>query len=443
MQQAFLSDAWFEAVSRLQEDAPDTGGPVLNLIVTDGPEGEKRVRVEGSRFAPGHAERAAATITLPFRIAHSIFVEGNFRAAMPAYTAGKIQIQGELDALASISRSSGDQLRELRNRLLTITLSPSSGPELTGRSGARSSVLAEINRLGLQDHVRELDVAGLTIIPREKTGMEVAFIDRVRERVYDLIEKQNGVRPDAEKGETHRNVFYPSLYYFLFEDRIFEELLMNESALAMASYMCGEECMLSACTVFMKGPADPPTTGSKLQLGLHTDNNGWQYPEPFPPPDRSLVVNCTWLLTDYTEEDGATVYVPGSHLLRRNPVGLEGEDRMVAVEAPKGSLLVWGGNTWHGSLPRRKPGLRSGLAWAISRPFMAQQEPFQLDVTEEILARNPTRLAVLMGQTYPTGWRSEGPEVLMTRRAEAAAKRPQTGTKPPVQTLTGSPLSRS
>jgi hypothetical protein len=417
----FLSDPWFDEVSSLQA-AVGSGKPVLNLVVTGGPEGEKRVRVEGSRFVRGHATGAAATITLPFQIAYSVFVQGNFRAAMPAYTAGKIQVEGELGALSSISNSAADQLRELRGRLLEVT-QPASGPELAGLAAARASALGEIDRLGLQSHQRELDLRGLTIVPREVTGMDVAFIDRVRERVCDLIERQSGVRPDPVTGETHRNVFYPSLYYFLFEDPIFEELLMNEYALALASYVCGEDCVLSACTVFLKGPADPPATASKLQLGLHTDNNGWQYPEPFPPADQCVVVNCTWLLTDYTVEGGATVYVPGSHLLRRNPLGLEGEDRLVPIEAPRGTLAVWGGNTWHGSLPRTKPGLRFGLAWAFSRPFMAAQEPFQLDVTEEILARNSARFGVLMGQTYPTGWRTEGPERLMARRAQAAAKR--------------------
>ncbi len=44
-------------------------------------------------------------------------------------------------------------------------------------------------------------------------------------------------------------------------------------------------------------------------------------------------------------------------------------------------------------------------------------------MTEEILARNPPRFGVLMGQTYPTGWRAEGPEVMMAERARAAARR--------------------
>ncbi len=423
MKETFLSDAWFERVRTIQEGGPATAGPILNLVVTNGPQGAQQVRVEGTRFEKDHAAGAAATLTLPFEIAHAIFVEGRFRDAMPAFTAGKIQIDGSLGALASIARSDGDELRQLRDRLLTITRPATTGPTLSGPAGARARALAQADRLGLRGYVQRLEVDGYAVIPREVAGMTEDRIDRVRERILDLMCERSGVRPDVETGETHRNVFYPSLYYYLFEDRIFEELLMNEAALAMASTVVGDDCVVSACAVFVKGPADPPQTGSKLQLGLHADNAGWTLPEPYPAPAEVAAVNVTWLMTDYSADDGATVFVPGSQHYRRAPVGLEGEERAVPIEAPKGTLVVWGGNTWHGSLPRRKPGLRVGGGFALTRPWLAPQQPFQLDVTDEILARNPPRFGVLMGQTFPTGWRGEGPEVLMAARARRAAKR--------------------
>ena len=136
----FLSDGWFKLIAEL-EQAP-TAGPLLNLIVTGGPQGERRAHLRGSAFGRDHAADADATITLPFKIAHVIFVEGNFRAAMPAFTAGQIQVEGSLDVLAQISHSSGDELRELRNRLLAITEPVSTGPKLPGEAAARGRILA-------------------------------------------------------------------------------------------------------------------------------------------------------------------------------------------------------------------------------------------------------------------------------------------------------------
>ncbi|MGH7803305.1 MAG: hypothetical protein ACREQJ_03080, partial [Candidatus Binatia bacterium] len=73
VRETFLSESWFEQVDEIQRDAPRTG-PTLNLVVVDGPEGPKRVHVAGTRFAKNHDAGAAATVTLPFEIAHAIFV---------------------------------------------------------------------------------------------------------------------------------------------------------------------------------------------------------------------------------------------------------------------------------------------------------------------------------------------------------------------------------
>ena len=63
------------------------------------------------------------------------------------------------------------------------------------------------------------------------------------------------------------------------------------------------------------------------------------------------------------------------------------------------------------------------LRTVLTRPWLMRQQPHGEDVTERMLARNGPRFAVLMGQNYIAGYRSEGPQVLMTRRAAAAAKR--------------------
>ena len=70
------------------------------------------------------------------------------------------------------------------------------------------------------------------------------------------MEQRTGVRPDLASGETHRNVFFPTLYYFLFEDPLFQEWLLHPVLLALVTYLLGESCVLTTTAVFMKGPAD-------------------------------------------------------------------------------------------------------------------------------------------------------------------------------------------
>lgn len=272
------------------------------------------------------------------------------------------------------------------------------------------AVAEEIARLGLERHVYELELFGLTVVGPEKTGA-ADLADRAFERVCDLIEQRSGVRPDPVTGATHTDVFIPSLYNFTHEGRVFEELITHPISLALVTHLVGQRCVLGGSTVFMKGPATGHkdmqlgAKGEGLQLGLHADNN--MHPEPFTP--YAELCNATWLLCDYTKESGALAFVPGSHKACRNPGNGEAVNRAVPVEAPKGSLVVWHGNTWHGSYPRLVPGLRTSVAFEFVRSYMARHEHIDRHVTQEMLDRNPERYAVLMGRDL-LQWGEEGPD---------------------------------
>jgi ectoine hydroxylase-related dioxygenase (phytanoyl-CoA dioxygenase family) len=162
----------------------------------------------------------------------------------------------------------------------------------------------------------------------------------------------------------------------------------------------------------MKGPATPagtdPNLGSRsseLQLGLHSDNVA--FPEPFTPYAHAC--NVTWLLSDYTKDAGALALVPGSHKMCRHPRRGEGVEDAVAIEAPTGSLVVWHGNTWHGSYPRTVPGLRTGIAYGYTREYVVPHEPYYERVTKASLDRWPPRFATLMGKDT-LRWDESGPD---------------------------------
>ena len=116
-------------------------------------------------------------------------------------------------------------------------------------------------------------------------------------------------------------------------------------------------------------------------------------------PPEPYTANFNYLLSDYSKEDGALGFVPGSHRWRRWPSPEEAEywnDRCHPVEAPVGSMIIWGDHTWHGSYPRRTDGLRLMMLGTYCRAHMQTQEPFRQTVTQEALDRNPLRFGRLM-----------------------------------------------
>ena len=258
---------------------------------------------------------------------------------------------------------------------------------------AEERVLAEIDRLGLRDHLLNLETRGYTILPPERVGAP-GLAEALRDQVLAAIERKEGVTADLDAGLSvpdHKNQFGDgiSMSGIMFEDPIFETALMNEPVLALITYLVGESCHMSSMGGIVK-------TRGEQHLELHVDQVG--NPSPLPPYPQ--VANATWLLTDYSPDNGSTCFVDGSHLLCRPPSPAEATDISLfkPITAAAGSVLIWGGNVWHGAVPRTAPGLRVGLLVFFARWYLYKgEEDPATRVTPEMLARNPPRFRRLSG----------------------------------------------
>ena len=263
----------------------------------------------------------------------------------------------------------------------------------------------EIRALDLESNLAELEAFGFTVIRDALTSKLTA---KLREAVLRAAEKSFGRRLDLEgEQELHEVRLAP---YLLYTDPVFEEALLNPRPLALITYLLGYSCLLSSLTSHVKGPGE-------VGLLLHSDT-GNGVPAPFSP--YSHVANCNYALTDYTEAAGALAMVPGSHRYFRQPtrfeVALAGSERnpdAIPIEVPAGSAIIWHGNTWHGSFPRKVPGLRINLSMYFCRQYMDPQESYRHHVPESLLGRHgkDSRLATLLGMQTYHGWREEGPRV--------------------------------
>jgi putative sterol carrier protein len=126
----FLSDEWIEAARKLREDAPapaTTPQPVkMNLVITDVPFGEGSVDAHMDTTSGdleldlGHLDGADVTATLDYDTAKAMMVDNNPQAAMQAFMAGKIKLQG--DMTKAMAMQSGPVDPELTKKIQEITV---------------------------------------------------------------------------------------------------------------------------------------------------------------------------------------------------------------------------------------------------------------------------------------------------------------------------------
>lgn len=227
-------------------------------------------------------------------------------------------------------------------------------------------------------HAAEIDDRGFTII---EDAFSADFAGDVLNRLDALIDEL-GVEPATnsfEGSKTYR------IYNLLVYGTLFERIPVAPAVLPVVERILDHECLLSTLSSIDIRP------GESAQP-IHSDDQVIGLPKPHPP----VVCNTMWALTDFTEANGATRLVPGSH--RADDYPIYGEDYdTIAGEMATGSVLVWHGSLWHGGGTNASDERRVGIADNYCAGFIRQQENQQLGVPTEIAAGFDRRLQRLCG----------------------------------------------
>ena len=127
----FLSDPWFDEVRRLHDAAggaaPEGAEVRMNLMIQSTPFDDDlamHLALAGGRadWGKGHLDDAEVTLTLAYDTAKAIFVEGNPQAAIEAFMAGRIIVQGDITKLMVMQPTGpGSPAGDLTKMLQEIT----------------------------------------------------------------------------------------------------------------------------------------------------------------------------------------------------------------------------------------------------------------------------------------------------------------------------------
>jgi hypothetical protein len=144
--------------------------------------------------------------------------------------------------------------------------------------------------------------------------------------------------------DTHIPVLDPNaanvrVFELLELDPVFRDLIRRPEALALVRALLGPDFMISNFTANIARP------GAR-SMSLHSDQ-ALVVPEPWLEP---WSINIIWCLTDVRFENGATLFIPGSHkVTRRAELGPDPAARLRPFEAAAGSIVAMDGRVWHTS----------------------------------------------------------------------------------------------
>ena len=230
----------------------------------------------------------------------------------------------------------------------------------------------------MTDHLARIERDGYTIVENVFSPDEADVL------LAELgaLEQKLAIEFSAHRFEGHRT---KRVYNLLVHGKRFEAIPVHPKVLPIVEGVLDDGCLVSSLSSIAIHPGE-------VAQPIHADDQLL----PLPKPHVATICNSMWALTDFTEENGATRIIPGSHKAERSPEYGSHHDSIPA-EMPRGSVLVWHGSLWHGGGANRSSAVRVGIAMNYCAGWVRQQENQQLGIPLEIARGFSPRLRDLAG----------------------------------------------
>jgi hypothetical protein len=207
----------------------------------------------------------------------------------------------------------------------------------------------------------------------------------IRSRLAHLLEEEGG-RAGAELALSP-TIRYPQeagadrLADLVNKGAVFDRFYTHPRVLAAVATVLGQDFKLSS----LNFRAAKPGTGEQK---LHVD---WRQPVQ---DVQFLVCNSIWLLDDFTQKNGATRLVPGSHLDGRLPEEALDDPwakhpNELLIVAPAGTVVIFNAHAWHGGTRN----LTNAPRRAIHSYFCRADQQQQLDQRKLLKPSTKQRLS--------------------------------------------------
>lgn len=207
---------------------------------------------------------------------------------------------------------------------------------------------------------RHLQSDGVLLLPHV---MNAAWLAELRDAVARQLERE-GIEAGSEfRKEEHAH----RLANLVDKGEPFRRLICHPDLLQGAAAVLGPGFKLGSLNYRGADPFSDSAQPLHCDMGLLPDASGF------------AVFNSIWLLDDFTPENGATRYVPGSHTWKKlpqdvlsDPRATHPEERLVLGSA--GDVILMNAHLWHGGTANRTASPRRSLHGFFVRSDQPQQQ---------------------------------------------------------------------
>ena len=203
-----------------------------------------------------------------------------------------------------------------------------------------------------EQFMRDIQTEGSAILPGV---LDAEYIARAKRDLGEAIEKEA-----AHHGGTDYKDYGMVLLCSLYGPT-FVELLENSALLDPIEAVLGEGCIVYAYT-----SSSMPPFGGNLSSRIHVDC-------PRLIPDYITNLGVTILLDDFTEDNGATWYLPRSQTRAEAPSAEQFYAEAKRLVAPAGSAWFFNARLWHAGGKNSTDHWRHALTLNMCRPYMKQR----------------------------------------------------------------------